>query len=68
VATRRLAYGVRIHVAGFAPSDDAFSVEPGGSRTIELRPLMAGRALAGGALTALNLDGRVAIATAERPA
>ena len=68
VATRRLAYGVRIHVAGFAPSDDAFSVEPGGSRTIELRPLMAGRAFAGGALTALNLDGRVAIATAERPA
>jgi hypothetical protein len=55
-------------VAGFAPSDDAFSVEPGGSRTIALRPLMAGRAFAGGALTALNLDGRVAIATAERPA
>ena len=58
---RRLAYGVRIHVAGFAPSDDAFSVEPGGAaRSLSSRPSPAA-AFTGGALTALNLAGRVAI-------
>ena len=65
IATRRLAYGVRIHVPGFAPSDDAFSVEPGGTRTIDLRPLQPGRGFAGGGLTALNLTGRVVIAAAD---
>ena len=63
VATRRLAYGVRIHVAGFAPSDDAFSVEPGASRDIRLRPAQAGQLFSGGDLTALNLLGRVPIRT-----
>jgi beta-mannosidase len=61
VTTRRLAYGVRIHVAGFATSDDAFSVEPGGGRVIELTPRDEGVTFTGGSLTALNLLGRVAI-------
>jgi beta-mannosidase len=60
VASRRLAYGVRIQVAGFAPSDDAFSVEPGGTRLVTLRPV-GGVPYAGGGLTALNLSGRAAI-------
>ena len=47
VTSRRLAYGVRIHVPGFAPSDNAFSVEPGGSRRVELVPERAGAVIPG---------------------
>lgn len=65
IASRRLAYGVRIHAPGFAPSDDAFSVEPGGSRTVRLHPSRAGQPFVGGGLTALNLTGRVAIRGAD---
>ena len=65
VTSRRLAYGVRIHVPGFAPSDDAFSVEPGGSRRIELVAGGAGRSFPGGGLTAINLLGRIPIRTGE---
>jgi beta-mannosidase len=61
VTTQRLAYGVRIHAAGFSSSDDAFSVEPGGSRTVTLRPAAPGTKAGGGWLTALNLLGQVAI-------
>ncbi len=67
VTTRRLAYGVRIHAAGYATSDDAFSVEPGGRRVIELTPRDEGVTFSGGSLTALNLLGRVAIRTEARP-
>jgi beta-mannosidase len=56
VRSRRLAYGVRIHAPGSTLSDDAFSVEPGGERTVRVR---------GGVgaieLSALNLRGRVAV-------
>jgi hypothetical protein len=60
VSSRRLAYGVRIGAAGWTADDDAFCVEPGGSRAVLLRsdderPFE-------GALTALNLEGRVAVA------
>ncbi len=61
VASRRLAYGVRIHVPGFATSDDAFSVEPGGTRTVALTPLTPDAAFPGGNVSALNLRGRVTI-------
>jgi beta-mannosidase len=61
VVSRRLAYGVRIHAPGFAPSDDAFSVEPSGSRIIRLVPDIPERHFAGGWLTALNLSGQVAV-------
>lgn len=62
VASRRFAHGVRIHLAGFVADDDAFGVEPGHARTIELR--RAGGSAGGGGgghVTALNLSGRVAI-------
>jgi beta-mannosidase len=60
--SRRLAYGVRIHVPGFLPADDALCVEPGVPRTVALRAAAGSREAApGGTLTALNLAGRVAI-------
>jgi beta-mannosidase len=58
VSSRRLAYAVRVHVPGFTPSDDAFSVEPGGSRTIELRPDRDDSRFDGGWLSGLNLAAR----------
>ena len=67
VSSRRLAYGVRIEVPGFAPADDAFTVEPGGSRTVRLQPRQPGNTFAGGGLTALNLVGRVAVRESADP-
>jgi len=60
--SRRLAYGVGVHVSGFVPADDAFSIEPGATRSVLLRPRSPDAVFAGGALTALNLRGRVRIA------
>jgi len=57
--TRRLAHGVRVHAPGFAPADDAFAIEPGATRSVLLRPHVPDATFAGGALTALNLRGRV---------
>ncbi len=62
VRSRRLVHGVRVHVPGFEPNDDAFSIEPGGERLVLLRHRAAGAAFEGGGLTALNLAGRVPIA------
>ena len=63
VTSRRFAYGVRVAVPGYAPSDDAFGVEPGQSRTIALRPVVAtARFAEPAALTALNLDGALEVA------
>ena len=62
IHSNRLTYGVHVHVPGFIASDNAFCVEPGGERNIMLRPREDGLAFAGGALTAVNLQGRVPIA------
>jgi beta-mannosidase len=64
VASRRCAYGVRLHVPGFVAEDDAFGVEPGHSRTIALRRV-EGDGQAAGHVTALNLVGRVPIGLVE---
>ena len=61
VTSRRLAYGVRIHVTDSVAVDNAFSVEPGGSREVALRPIGDGPDRQDGFLTALNLDGSVPI-------
>jgi beta-mannosidase len=61
VRSSRLAYGVRVHVPGHVPDDDAFSIEPGGERSLLLRRCDSGTEPAAGTLTALNLDGRVRI-------
>jgi len=66
--SRRFAYGVRIHVTGFATDDDAFSIEPEGERVVLLRPRELVGDFSGGALTALNLDGRVRIQVRESAA
>lgn len=63
IRSRRAAIGVRVGVPGFRPVDDAFSIEPGSGRTVELRPLgETGMPVAGlpiGRLTALNLAGEL---------
>jgi beta-mannosidase len=38
VSSRRGVRAVRLRAPGWEPSDDAFDVEPGGQRTVELRP------------------------------
>jgi beta-mannosidase len=68
ISTRRLAYGVRIHVTGHAASDDAFSVEPGGTRIVTLRPVASDATGGGGWLSALNLRGQVPIRPVDAPA
>jgi beta-mannosidase len=64
IESRRLAYGVRIHASGFAAEDDAFTVEPGGTRSVRLRPLPGAGRFAGASLTALNLAGEVRVGVA----
>ncbi len=56
IRTRRLAYGVRVHARGFVSDDDAFSVEPGHERTVELRATSGDARFSGATLTALNLS------------
>jgi beta-mannosidase len=56
VATERLAWGVRVHVPGFRPDDDAFVLVPGVPRTVALTPI-GDAVFAGGTVTALNLIG-----------
>ena len=67
VQSKRLAYGVRVDVPGFHPDDDSFSVEPGGERTVLLRPRTADTGFAGASLSALNLDGRYSLRARETP-
>jgi hypothetical protein len=38
VSSRRGVRAVRLRAPGWEPSVDAFDVEPGGQRTVELRP------------------------------
>jgi beta-mannosidase len=68
LSSRRLVYGVEIHAPGFLPTDDGFSIEPGGARTVYLHPREPGAAFDGAALSALNLNGRVHVVLSEDPA
>ncbi len=61
IRTRRLAYGVRVHARGFVGDDDAFSVEPGRERTIELQAVSDDARFSGATLTALNLSTEYAV-------
>jgi beta-mannosidase len=59
---RRFVDGVRVHVEGYLPDDDAFALEPGREHVIRLRPDAGGPGgLPRGHLTALNLAGRLAL-------
>jgi beta-mannosidase len=62
VSSRRLAYGVRLDVPGFVPGDDAFAIEPGHTRHVELRARHEGTPFSGGTLSALDLAGTIPIA------
>ncbi|MFI5037851.1 MAG: hypothetical protein ACHP93_05175, partial [Solirubrobacterales bacterium] len=66
VRTARFAYGVRVCVPGFRASDDAFSVEPAGERSVLLSAREDGAVFAGGWLTAVNLRGRIKVSMAEQ--
>ncbi len=60
VKSDRYAHGVRIRTPGFEGDDDAFPIEPGGTRTIHLRGTLAGAAVTG-QVTAVNLAEPIAI-------
>lgn len=67
--SERLAYGVRIHVPAFSPSDDALTLEPGVTRNLILTPHApeaAGGHGSAGSITALNLRGSVRL-EAQQP-
>jgi beta-mannosidase len=68
LSSRRLAYGVRLHVPGFRAGDDGFSLEPGVERTVTLHPREAGSALGAGKLSAVNMLGQLSIAREDPPA
>jgi beta-mannosidase len=61
VESRRFAYGVRIHSPDFRAEDDAFSIEPGGSRSVRLTRVAESQGSGHGTLTSLNLLGSVEI-------
>ncbi|HTU96526.1 MAG TPA: hypothetical protein VMF14_11850 [Solirubrobacteraceae bacterium] len=62
VAARRFAHGVRVAAPGRLPDEDCFGVEPGRSRVITLAPAgPAGTSAAPITVTALNLDGPLAV-------
>jgi beta-mannosidase len=66
ISSRRLAYGVRVHVPGFVPADDAFSIEPAHERELELLPVGDVPERVSGSISALNLAGRVVISEVVR--
>ena len=61
VRSRRLAHGVRVHAPGFDADDNAFSIEPGGTRSISLQPVSDMAASGSGCITAVNLADPVVI-------
>jgi beta-mannosidase len=66
--SRRLAYGVRVHLPGFSPTDDALTLEPGVARELILHPedpAPAGDGTPAGTLTALNMRGSLRLITRE---
>ncbi len=57
VRGRRALLGVTVHAPGWIPDDNSFTVEPGGSRTVALRPGIGAEGRV--TVTALNLEGRL---------
>ncbi len=65
LTSERLAYGVRIDAPGFLASDDGFSIEPGGTRSVSLQPIGPTSALERARVLALNMEGHLRIAARE---
>ena len=61
VGAGRFVYGLRIHAPGLTPTDDSFSIEPGVTRKVALRPTVAGEAGDTIRLSALNMQGRFTV-------
>ena len=61
VSAKRLVYAARIAVAGYRPLEDMISIEPGRERHVALAADPALGEPGRGTLSALNLNGRVAI-------
>lgn len=59
LVSRALAYGVRTHIPGYVADDDAFCLEPGRERALNLRPDEAATRSGSAVLTAINMTGRV---------
>ncbi len=66
ISCERLLYGVTLEIPGFELEDNAFSVEPGVTRTIRAWP-RGDLSCSGGSLRALNLSGVVVIAPPTPP-
>jgi beta-mannosidase len=62
LASRRLAYGVRIAAPGLRASDDGFFIEPGGTRRVTLHPNSGESSPASGRLLAVNMTGDLELA------
>ncbi|MGO9761027.1 MAG: glycoside hydrolase family 2 protein [Solirubrobacteraceae bacterium] len=67
LSSRRLAYGVHIHASGYLASDDGFSIEPGGVRSVTLRPSGTEASRENGTVGAVNLYGRLELAVRCNP-
>jgi beta-mannosidase len=58
---RRVVHGVRIDVSRFLPTEDAFTIEPGHARRIDLAPIAPDSSFRGGRVTAINLAGSLEV-------
>ena len=58
----RFAYGVRAFAPGWMPDDAYFGIEPGVKRRILLHPLLPGEIRSTITVTAINAEGRLAVA------
>jgi beta-mannosidase len=67
ISTERMAYGVHVQLPGFRAEDDAFCVEPGRGRELQLHRTSGDQELAPGSLTALNMTGRIAVQWCSAP-
>jgi beta-mannosidase len=57
----RVAHDVRLRVPGFVADDEAFTLAPGETRVVTLRPARPGLPFPGGTVTAREADGSVPI-------
>jgi beta-mannosidase len=62
LASRRLAYGVRVEAAGLRASDDGFFIEPGHTRSITLHPGAGDSSPGSCKLSAVNMLGQLELA------
>ena len=61
IRSRRFAYGVKVSAAGFLPDDAYFSIEPTGTRRIQLRPAASVDVPSRLSITAINAEASLSI-------